>query len=85
MVSRRREDKCITVKLWNMATPYIQIIGFVSTLASIIFFAGGSWNDVKAYSKRIDVIEGWKTEEQQDMAVIKQQIKDIHDYLLPRK
>lgn len=82
--NRRRDDSCIIVRLWNSATPYIQIAGFLITIASVIFFAGGTWQEVKAHGPDIESLKIWRSQEQQDMAVLKQQVRDIHDYLIPR-
>lgn len=82
---KRREDRCLILRLWNRATPYIQITGFLITIGTVIFTGGGIWKDVQAYGPRLDTIEQWKYQQAQDTAEMKQSLRDIHEYLLPRK
>lgn len=49
------------------------------------FVLGGLWNHVSAYDGRIKDLEDWRVRQAEDMATVKQYVKDIHDFLLPER
>lgn len=73
---------------WHWIRPYWHI---GSTVIVLIFIVASNWNKVQAYNDRIISLEEWRidssrqqAEQSKDIAVMKQQVSDIHDYLIPR-
>lgn len=83
--NRRKLDKCLMKRLWDKGTPYLQIGGYFVMLGSI---CGGVWmafTFIEQANAAIAVTADYqvfKTQQQISMAVIQQEVHDIHQYLL---
>lgn len=71
---RRRTDDCIAKRLYDAATPYVQIAGFVVLCA---FTAGSNWRKVDGYDSRISALETEKAAVNQNIAALKQGQEDM--------
>jgi hypothetical protein len=86
---RRREDGDFVNTWWHWVRPYWHVLSFFILMT---FIAATNWAKVSAYDGRLIALELWridisaKQEQQgQDIAVIKQNVTDIHEYLIPKK
>jgi hypothetical protein len=86
---RRKEDFDTINNWWNWIKPYWHVFSFFILL---VFMAATNWTKISAYDGRLIALELWridisaKQEEQgRDIAVIKQNVSDIHEYLMPNK
>ena len=75
-------------KWWHIIRPYWHVLSFVIIMT---FLGTMNWAKVSAYDGRLVALELWRidvsskqAEDHQDIAVIKQDVKDIHEYLLPK-
>lgn len=73
---------------WHFIRPYWHVGSFI---VLVTFIVATNWSKVSAYEGRISSLEVWKEESSrqqaqqgQDIAVMKQQVSDIHDYLIPK-
>lgn len=89
---RRKVDKCVALRLYERATPYVQMAGWASVMIGMVFSA--MWlsfsfiSDSQAYENRIAKLE--EKEHQQrmlleqigrDMAVTKESVRWIEQAL----
>jgi len=77
---RRKEDRCAIVRLWNWATPYIQIVGFIITIGTVIFVGGGKWNDVNASIQDVQSLKSWREQMSGQISVMGQDLHDLHEW-----
>lgn len=75
-------------KWWHVIRPWWHLLTFIVIMT---FLIATNWSKVSAYEGRISSLEVWKEESSkqqaqqgQDIAVMKQQVGDIHDYLIPK-
>lgn len=54
---RRRADKCIALRIYEMGTPYIQLIGWVGVAVPVMFTAFTFVSSAIAFGDRIDRLE----------------------------
>lgn len=73
---------------WHWIRPWWHIASFIVLMVSIITI---KLSEVQAYSGRIANLESQmvntsqtQQKQGQDIAVMKQQVSDIHDYLIPK-
>lgn len=85
---RRESDKNAINKWWHWIRPYWHVVSFI---VLITFIGSMNWAKVSAYDGRLVALELWRievsgkqAEDHQDIAVIKQDVKDIHEYLIPK-
>lgn len=74
---------------WHAIRPYWHILSFIVIVTTVVVT---NWTKVSAYDGRITALEVGQATTQaeqnrqgQDIAVMKQQVNDIHDYLIPRR
>lgn len=73
---------------WHWIRPWWHVATFIVLMVSIITI---KLSEVEAYSGRITSLENQmastsqtQQKQGQDIAVMKQQVSDIHDYLIPK-
>jgi len=84
--SRRKEDRCLVVKLWNRFHPYQEIIGYAVMLGSIIVTLTLFYSKVDAYDARItdtnlrvDLIQKEQRESLILLQRIDQRVSDMYE------
>lgn len=87
-VEQNNSDQELVNRWWHSVRPYWHVGSFI-VLAT--FIVTTNWSKVAAYETRIVSVEDWKVESSRqlvaqgrDIAVMKQQLNDIHDYLIPK-
>ena len=78
-LSRRREDRCLVVKLWNQATPYIQMLGWVIIVLGVFGAATLQYGKVQAYDDRIAKLEQDNEKQMILLQRIDQRLSDMYD------
>lgn len=73
---------------WHAIRPYWHILSFIIIVVTVVVT---NWTKVSAYDGRITALENdqvtmrtQQVQQGQDIAVVKSQVSDIHDYLIPR-
>lgn len=74
---RRETDNCIAKRIYEAATPYVQIIGWVAVVLPILFVAFTYVRDVQAYNQRIESLEEFKAESTQKIAGVDEKVNGI--------
>jgi len=84
-MNRRITDRCIAKRLWENFTPYVQIAGFILTIGGGAIACGMFWGAVQDALADVKDIKEWKAQTSVNLAVMQQEIHDIHEQLVPRK
>ena len=84
-MNRRREDNCFIVRAWKQSTPYAQIIGFFVMAAGIYTGFVMQGDKAQAAEQNVSILMDFKDKTSTDMATIKAQLQDIHDFLMGKK
>lgn len=73
---------------WKLVRPYWHVLSFIVLMTSI---ATLNWAKIVQYDSRLVSLELWRLEstnaqnqQGRDLAVVKTQVEDIHEYLIPR-
>ena len=83
---RRKEDFEVVNKWWHFVRPYWHVLSFCVTIIVIMTM---NWTKVSAYDGRLVALELWRIDvsakqeqDHQDIAVMKQEVHDIHERIL---
>ena len=76
-------------RIWHVVRPFWTV---VSGIVFVIIVCTLNWAKVSQYDTRLVALELWRiqstenaNQESKDLAVVKTQVEDIHDYLIPEK
>jgi len=79
---RRANNKCLVKKLWEWASPYQQIIGYLLMLGTIIggIYQGYKFIDqAQAAITMVDELQDFKSKTEVAIAVLQQESHDTND------
>ena len=84
---RRETDNCFIKSLYDKATPYIQLGGYLVMLGTILggLYIGFSFvATANANTTAVADLQTFKSDTQIAIASMQQEIHDLHEYLIPK-
>ena len=79
--NRRQSDKCIAKRLYETATPYVQVIGWIAVAVPALYAAFSFYFTAQAdHAVAQDYLE-FKPSIQQSLAVLTQKVDDMHTWM----
>lgn len=54
---RREEDSCFVKRAWRVATPYVQVIGWIIVAVPVLLSFGNLVNSARAFDERLTAVE----------------------------
>lgn len=74
--NRRRYDKCLMRRVYDLATPYVQLIGWAGVAIPVLYVAFAFVSTASAYGERISRIE----EKQASLDEIRFNLKNLMNH-----
>lgn len=78
----RHKKDCVMKRLYDMATPYVQIIGWAVVAVPILYGSAVYLHTTLAYGDDITSLKAWREQTEPSMAAMKQEIDDIHEVVV---
>lgn len=75
----------IAKTLWESATPYVQIFGWLVLVAGVIFSGGIFYQNEQSAITDVQALKSWKEQESVNIADIQREVHDIHDFIMPQR
>lgn len=79
-MQRREEDACLAKRLYRIATPYVQLIGWLGVAVPLVFMAYGLAEKAQAFDSRISTLESSRTNTDQNIAMLNQKVDLLIDF-----
>lgn len=67
-------------KIGDFLTIIAAVTAAVGSVCGVIFLAAMQWSDVQAATKEIPGIIAWKNQTNTDLAVMKNNLQELHDW-----
>lgn len=67
-------------RLYELGTPYVQLLGWIIVVFGIVFSAGSRWDRVYAYENRIVILEQFREDTIGQLASMKQKIDIMYEW-----